>query len=658
MQPINSNNNVYGILLRNMQINSRLSATATERLSTGKRINHASDSPSDMLRISRLNSKIRGTEVAGRNIQDGISLIQTTENSLNQIQNMGQRLKELSVSYNNGTLNDDDKKVIENESKELLKEIQNIQEKTDFNGQKVFSKDKYTIQTGSEANDTYDVKIKGIDISKLGVASTNTSLNTNNVENTTSLNNGSLTTTLSSIKSTGSTSTGATTKGTTSIGTSNPDTITSAQKTSVSTQIANTGSTSTSTGSTTTTTTTTTSTSSTSTTTNQTSNPLMTAVNVTNTNGYVEWKNSSGNLIYVGNVTNGKCDGYGTLYDGTGSKVYQGNFTSGAYNGFGTIYSGGKVAYVGTTANGIYNGFGTTYDSSGNTAYAGDFKDGKYDGYGTEKLSNGYIYSGYYKEGLRNGYGTLSNQSWCPLYAGNWANDKPSDGRTISGYTPKTASDVKVVVNTPPAIIIPSTSTGGGTTPTPGTGTGGDTGTGTTPSTGGSGSTTPPSTGTGTTSPSTGGTTTPTDGSSGTTPSGGGSTTPTDNTGNTGGTGTTPSTGNGGSNTTPPTNSTGGTDNSNVINILKDDNIDKYILKPVRDAISSLGVQEEILSSRYDLSVNQNQINEDYLSKIEDVDMAKEMLKKARADMLLQVNLSLFSNKLSDDRDYIAMLLR
>lgn len=636
MQSINSNNNIYGILLRNMQLNKKISATATERLTTGKRINHASDSPSDILRINRLNSKIRGTEVAGRNIQDGVSLIQTTENSLEQVQNIGQRLKELSVHYNNDTLNADDKKIIENETKELLKEIQNIQNKTNFNGQNVFSKDKYTIQTGSEANDTYDIKIGCVDVSKLGIISTANTQSSNSTNNTASIQNSNTT----NISNSGSltTTTKATTGNTGSTSLSGVSPTAPSTGSSISGQTTGTCSTETTAKATIT--------SSSISSTTSTSNPLMTAVNVTNTNGYVEWKNSSGNLIYVGNVTNGKYDGYGTLYDGSGNKVYQGNFTNGAYNGYGTIYSGGKVSYIGSISNGVYNGFGTTYDSSGNITYAGDFKNGKYDGYGTEKLSNGYIYSGYFKEGLKEGYGTLSNQYWLPLYAGNWTSDKPSDGRAISGYTPKTASDVKVITHTPPATTIPSTSTGGNTgnsgstpTPTPGTGTGGDTGTGTTPNTGGSGTTTPPSTGTG------------------------GTTTPNDNTGNTGGTGgtggTPPSTGNGGSNTTPPTNSTGGTDNnSNVINILKDDNVDKYILKPVREAISSLGIQEEILNIRYDLSVSQNQIHEEYLSKIEDVDMAKEMLKKSKADMLLQVNLSLFTTQLDNDRDYISMLLR
>lgn len=540
---------VYGNLLRNMQINNKVSSLATERLSTGKRINHASDSPSDILRISRLNSKIRGTDVAGRNIQDGISLIQTTESALNGVQNIGQRLKELSVSYKNDSLSDDDKKAIEDEGRELLKEMQNIQDNTEFNGQKVFNKGKFSIQTGSDAISSYDIKVQGLNISNGSIiipsqnnTSTTTNTNTSNTESA---------------------------KGTTSNNNNNNSTTTT--KTTTVTTVP------------------------------------------TGINGFVEWKNTSGNLVYVGNVKDGVYDGYGTLYDGKGNMKYQGNFANGEFDGYGKIYGdNGNVVYTGSTSNGVCNGYGNLYNDQGDKIYEGNFENGVYSGFGVETSSNGYVYEGNFKNGLKNDDGKLSDQCKNVLYQGTWVDDKPIDSRPIDGYTPKTSSDVKPVVfhNTSSKSLsdVPTTNSAvtSTTSVTTTTEKSNSTGTNSSTSTGKENSTT----------------------------------TTTTNCGNTGGT------------TTSPTSSL------DISTILKDDNIDKYVLSPIRQAISSLGIQEEILNSRYELSQSQNQIRENYLSKIEDVDMAKEILKKAKADMLLQTSMSLFSNGLDQDRNYIAMLLR
>ena len=105
---------------------------STEKLSTGKAINSAADSPSDILRINRMSSQIRGTRAAQKNIQDAMSLLQVMESSLTQMHDMGLRLKELSIQYNNSILTADEKGIIEKESTELVKAMKWIMENTYF----------------------------------------------------------------------------------------------------------------------------------------------------------------------------------------------------------------------------------------------------------------------------------------------------------------------------------------------------------------------------------------------------------------------------------------------------------------------------------------------------------------------------------------------
>lgn len=90
------------------------------KLSTNKKVNIAADSPSEIERINRINTSVRSRNIAVRNIQEGISLLQVKENAVNDLKEMGTRLKELSLIYKNNTLNEDDKKNIEYEAKSLL----------------------------------------------------------------------------------------------------------------------------------------------------------------------------------------------------------------------------------------------------------------------------------------------------------------------------------------------------------------------------------------------------------------------------------------------------------------------------------------------------------------------------------------------------------
>lgn len=130
---------------------------SVEKLATGKQINRASDSPHLMLRMSRLESQIRGNNVAQKNLQDAISLTQTASSSLDYAIELGQKLRELSVRYQNDTLDDAEKQAIREEATALLNEMHHAISNTKFNGINVFEKEKFVIQAGANSGDKYEI---------------------------------------------------------------------------------------------------------------------------------------------------------------------------------------------------------------------------------------------------------------------------------------------------------------------------------------------------------------------------------------------------------------------------------------------------------------------------------------------------------------------
>lgn len=104
-----------------------------ERLSSGFRINHAADDAAGMAISQKMKTQIRGLEQASRNASDGISVIQTAEGALGEIESMLQRMRELSVQAANGTNTADDRAAIQDEIDQLSEEIDRIAETTEFN---------------------------------------------------------------------------------------------------------------------------------------------------------------------------------------------------------------------------------------------------------------------------------------------------------------------------------------------------------------------------------------------------------------------------------------------------------------------------------------------------------------------------------------------
>jgi flagellin len=113
-------------------------AKAMEKLSSGYRINRAADDAAGLAISEKMRGQIGGLAQAQRNAQDGISLVQTAEGALTEVHSMLNRMRELKVQHDNGTLSSEDQTAITNEVTELKSEIGEIASKTKFNGKDLF----------------------------------------------------------------------------------------------------------------------------------------------------------------------------------------------------------------------------------------------------------------------------------------------------------------------------------------------------------------------------------------------------------------------------------------------------------------------------------------------------------------------------------------
>src|SRR3954464_6069489 len=119
---------------RQLLASSASASKSMEKLSSGYRINRAADDAAGLAISEKMRGQIGGLDQAQRNAQDGVSLVQTAEGSLNEVHSMLQRVRDLKVQYQNGTLDTSDKSAIVSEVKQLSTEIGNIQSQTKFNG--------------------------------------------------------------------------------------------------------------------------------------------------------------------------------------------------------------------------------------------------------------------------------------------------------------------------------------------------------------------------------------------------------------------------------------------------------------------------------------------------------------------------------------------
>ncbi|AOF99352.1 MAG: flagellin N-terminal helical domain-containing protein [Blastomonas fulva] len=144
---------------------------AIDRLSTGKRINSAADDAAGNAIATRMTSQIRGLNQAVRNANDGISLAQTAEGGMNEIVNMLQRMRELSVQSASGTLQDTDRVNLQAEVAELILQIDDVASRTDFNGVALLDGTNATVdvQTGSSSGETVAITLTDVTAATLAV---------------------------------------------------------------------------------------------------------------------------------------------------------------------------------------------------------------------------------------------------------------------------------------------------------------------------------------------------------------------------------------------------------------------------------------------------------------------------------------------------------
>ena len=145
---------------RNLSATQSALATSVQRLSTGLRVNSAKDDAAGLAIAERMNTQVRGMNVAIRNANDAISLAQTAEGALSKINDMGQRMRELAVQSANATNSDSDRKNLDAEYQALAEEIKRNLAGASFNGTKLFAAAAaLTFQVGANAASTDQITI-------------------------------------------------------------------------------------------------------------------------------------------------------------------------------------------------------------------------------------------------------------------------------------------------------------------------------------------------------------------------------------------------------------------------------------------------------------------------------------------------------------------
>ena len=145
---------------------------AMARLSSGLRINSAADDAAGSAIASKMESQVRSLGVAIRNSYDAISMTQTAEGALGEVENMLQRIRELAVQAGNSTLSDSDRAMIQSEVSALTAEIDKISSNTHFNGVNLLdgSNNSLDFQIGINAVDAISVNLEKSDTLSLGLA--------------------------------------------------------------------------------------------------------------------------------------------------------------------------------------------------------------------------------------------------------------------------------------------------------------------------------------------------------------------------------------------------------------------------------------------------------------------------------------------------------
>lgn len=162
------NTNMNALIANNaMGKNTALAGNSMEKISSGLRITKAGDDAAGLAISEKMRAQIRGLDQAGRNVQDGISLIQTAEGGMEEATNILQRMRELTIQGANGTNTAEDVANIEKELSELGSEVKRISSTTSFNGKNVLDGKTATVDIQAGANNGEKLTINLTDVSTI-----------------------------------------------------------------------------------------------------------------------------------------------------------------------------------------------------------------------------------------------------------------------------------------------------------------------------------------------------------------------------------------------------------------------------------------------------------------------------------------------------------
>jgi len=162
---------------RSMKVTGEAQFKASARLSSGLRINSAADDAAGLAISEKMRAQIRGLNQASRNAQDGISMVQTAEGGMQEINNMVQRIRELIVQAANDSndYSSKDRRKIQNEISQLMMEINSMMTRVEFNKKKLisgaYSNNTIWLQTGANENQGIKFTVGKMDTTSLGIHS-------------------------------------------------------------------------------------------------------------------------------------------------------------------------------------------------------------------------------------------------------------------------------------------------------------------------------------------------------------------------------------------------------------------------------------------------------------------------------------------------------
>ena len=183
--PLSINTNVASLTAQRAMMNSNAGLeSAFERLSTGKRINSAADDAAGLAIGKDLESRVSGLNQAIRNVNDGISMVQIAEGSLDEATTILQRMRDLAVQASNGSLSSTEQKYLDTEHEKLAETLDKVLAQSKFNGSALIGSSDVTktFQIGADSGETLGVVFEGLGDTKLGVDASQISMQGTNAQ--------------------------------------------------------------------------------------------------------------------------------------------------------------------------------------------------------------------------------------------------------------------------------------------------------------------------------------------------------------------------------------------------------------------------------------------------------------------------------------------